>query len=73
MVPKKFLNLTPTPKIALKGQKSAKKEEDRVALPQQKFIVCISRFKKCYATSKIVPKGPKKFKRRPKCGQLKKR
>ena len=51
------LDLTPTPKIALKIPKSAKKrlqiwpnqkENDRVSLQKQKLIVYIIRFKKCF-------------------------
>ena len=50
-MPKKFLNLTPTPKIAPNGLKSAKKvpnlaelkQKDRAVLPKPKFIVYINR------------------------------
>ena len=49
-VRKKFLNLTPTPKIALKGQKRAKRPQlwpilnkDGAVLPKPKFVVYISR------------------------------
>ena len=53
-VQKKFLNLTPTPKIALKSPKSAKrpkiwpneKLKDRAVLQKLKMIVCITRSKK---------------------------
>ena len=51
-----FLNLTPSPKIAPKSPKRAKrpniwpneKQKDRAVLPKQKLIVYISRFQKCF-------------------------
>ena len=70
-VPKKFLSLTPTPKIAPKSPKRAKrpkiwpneKHKDRAVLPKQKLIVYISRFQK-YVLSDLDPKNsPKKSKK----------
>jgi len=63
------LNLTPTPKIAPKSPKSAKrskiwlyeKQKDRAVLPKQKLIVYISRFQKCVLDPKSSPNGPKKL------------
>ena len=50
LLEKKFLNLTPTQKIALKGQKRAKRPQlwpisnkDGVLLPKPKFVVYIIR------------------------------
>ena len=50
LLEKKFLNLTPTQKIALKGQKRAKRPQfwpisnkDGALLPKPKFVVYISR------------------------------
>ena len=50
LLEKKFLNLTPTQKIALKGQKRAKRPQlwpisnkDGALLPKPKFVVYINR------------------------------
>ena len=42
-VRKKFLNLTPTPKIALKDRKGQKRPQLWAVLPKPKFVVYISR------------------------------
>ena len=65
------MNLTPTPKIAPKSPKSAKrpkiwpneKQKDRAVLPKQKLIVYISRFQKYFLTWPWPQKQPQQAKK----------
>ena len=77
-VPKMFLNLTSTPKIALKSPKIAKrpkiwpneKQKDRAVLPKQNLIVDISRFQNVFEPDldpKNSPIGQKKPEEPKKC------
>ena len=67
------MDLTPTPKIAPKSPKNAKKktkiwpnekQKDRAVLPKQKLIVYICRFQKCFRAWPRPQKQPQRAKKK---------